>query len=265
MRMNMQAIISEQIGLKDRIWKENLERYSAEHGNAEIIKKSIVFAKHQNNNDSPKFIKARIAIFDPEKKIYDFEKYVMLQSYYYGGKFGTIDLVKLPLANHSDIIFEYLSKILTPEISRQRLPITKSTELYMSRFFISGGLIYFGNDKVALLEKSRTFDDPSSYATNDIAGAILKHAGFNVATETAKGSSYIEECLSMMGNSSEDDFCERVIKFYLHEKKGKEDERIVSNSIFAMTAYDSVPAVEFTKEMLHEKAAEIYKKVEKLI
>lgn len=206
-----------------KMWEEALDEYGIKQ-NLNFKKKAFYLAKFSEElNIDPYNIATvliRIALSDLEGKLSKERKYVILQTYYDEGDLTTIDIVRLPLNTHKEIVKEYLEKILPNQISRQILPLDNG----YSRFLTAGGFIKGNNNEIEFYGSSGDFSNEFSiFNVNDISSYLVKESDLFSEVKPKnyeKGKEYIEKCLDIMCKYKlTSEFYSQLVDFYLQNPK----------------------------------------------
>lgn len=228
---------------QSELWEAALDEYSKEK-NLPFKKYAFYLAKSEDANpDNTGLILVRVALSDLENKISQHKKYVIMQTYYDNGDLSTIDIVKLPKDYHKEIVIEYLTRILSPELSREFasfVPIEAPEGVNeraiknivqedmlknvggQSRFLTAGGYAEGDEKNIKFYGSSGDFLDTfSTYNVNEISSYLLSQTPLAESfepVENAKGKEYIERCLDiMMKHKLKADFYSQLVDFYLIE------------------------------------------------
>ncbi len=224
-----------------KLWERNLNKYSRQN-RLNFIKRAFYLAKSDNPTPSPEdtgLVLVRIALSDLEGRLSSEIKYVILQTYYHEGDLSTIDVVRLPLDYHMDIVKEYLEKILTSDISGQVIPFNSG----YTRFLTAGGHVKFDGETIKFYDSSISFSNWFSiYDVNEVSSYLVSESELfkNVQPQSEKGKEYVEICLDIMRQHKlKPEFYSQLIDLYVLEniRKGRE---IMPNILYSLHLMKSI-------------------------
>lgn len=224
------------------IWEKSLNEYKNKKS-VDIIKKAFYLTKSEASSPTPEntaVMLVRIAVSDLEGKLSEERKYVLLQTFYDEGDLATIDIVRLPLGFHKEIVKEYLTKVLTEDLSRQLIPLHDGR----SRYLTAGGYFESNGKKIRFHGASSDFSNKLSvYDVNDIASYLAAESGLFETVESVnifKGKEYIERCLEIMCNYKlRPDFYSQLVDLYLSENV-RTGQGIGSHLLYSLTTMKSI-------------------------
>jgi hypothetical protein len=227
------------------VWERSLKTYAENTGLDSIRHGSFYLTASSGDMPTPEntgTLLVRIALADVEGKLSKESKYVVLQTYYDDGDLGTIDVVRLPLGYHREIVLEYLRNILVEAISRQ--PESLLSKEGFSRYLTAGGFVE-GNEKtIRFQDSSGDFSNRfSTYSVNDIASYLVGESGLFETTESDginNGSDYIERCLDiMLKHKLTPEFYSQLIDLYLL-KNVREEQHVGSHLLYSLNMMKSI-------------------------
>jgi hypothetical protein len=226
-----------------QLWEENLDRYGNDN-DLDFKKNAIYLTEHDKTLPTPDdtgLMVVRIAFSDLDGKISTERKYVILQTFYDEGNLSTVDVVRLPLGYHREIVKEYLNKILSSEISRQVIPLDDDGH---SRFLTAGGFLKAGNGKIRFEGSSVDFSNNfSTYDVNDVASYLVDESGLFDDVESKnlnEGKEYVERCLDIMRtNKFKPEFYSELVDFY-HLENVRESKHTGSHILYSLNMMKSI-------------------------
>lgn len=223
------------------LWERNLDRYSDEQ---KLAFKKHAFYLSKSSESIPKpedtgLVLVRMALSDLEGKLSRQRKYVILQTYYDEGDLSTVDVVRLPLGYHREIVKEYLENVLTSDISRQIMPLHKS----LSRFLTAGGFVEGDGETIKFYGSSGDFSNIFSiYDVNDVASYLASESELfkGVEPHSDRGKEYVERCLDIMRQHKlKPEFYSQLVDLYLLENV-RGDKKVGSHLLYSLNQMKSI-------------------------